>query len=170
LQELFGTEEQKEIIKMYSQLRITNKRDEDQENKIPDYTITLNELKSTIYSNLMYTLTDEILELIFYALRIPLKQDTEIDFLLFVKIYYLIYNKINAVEKEEEQEEGNMVNEMFTGKDEEKKVEQEEINNNESQEQEQEENSKGEQLEEMESQGESNIPTEQKKEEQLEES
>lgn len=37
-------------------------------------------------------------------MKIPLKKDTQIDFLLFFKIYYLIFTKINV--KEEEMEEG----------------------------------------------------------------
>ena len=45
LQELFKNEEQKEIIKMYSQVRTTKKKDDENENKIPDFTITLDQLK-----------------------------------------------------------------------------------------------------------------------------
>lgn len=104
LQELFKNEDQKEIIKMYSELRTTKKKDDEAENKIPDFTIPLSDLKKTIYNYLQFTLTDDILEIIFYALKIPLKKDTQIDFLLFFKIYYLIFTKINV--KEEEMEEG----------------------------------------------------------------
>ena len=104
LQELFKNEEQKEIIKMYSQLRTTKKKDEDDENKIPDFTITLDQLKKTIANNLNFDLSNEILEIIFYALKIPFVEDTKIDFLLFFKIYYLIFTKINAIEEEGEEE------------------------------------------------------------------
>ena len=83
LQELFKNEEQKEIIKMYSQLRTTKKKDDDNENKIPDFTITLDQLKKTIANNLSFDLNNEILEIIFYALKIPFVEDTKIDFLLF---------------------------------------------------------------------------------------
>ena len=104
LQELFKNEEQKEIIKMYSQLRTTKKKDDDNENKIPDFTISLDQLKKTIANNLNFDLSNEILEIIFYALKIPFVEDTKIDFLLFFKIYYLIYTKIYAVEEEGEGE------------------------------------------------------------------
>ena len=104
LQELFKNEEQKEIIKMYSQLRTSKKKDDDNENKIPDFTITLDQLKKTIKANLDFDLSNDILEIIFYALKIPFVEDTKIDFLLFFKIYYLIYTKVSP--KEEEEYEG----------------------------------------------------------------
>jgi hypothetical protein len=122
LQEIFGNEEQKQIIKMYSQLKETSYRDEEMENKIPDYTISIGELQTIIYNNLSFNLTNEILEVIFYALGLPLLNDSRCDFLLFCKIYYLILNKINGNElsdnysqfegekkenyKKEEEEEG----------------------------------------------------------------
>ena len=106
LQELFKNEEQKEIIKMYSQLRTTKKKDDEDENKIPDFTITLDQLKKTIANNLNFDLSNEILEIIFYALKIPFVEDTKIDFLLFFKIYYLIFTKIYANEQEGEEGEG----------------------------------------------------------------
>ena len=105
LQELFKNEEQKEIIKMYSQLRTTKKKDEDDENKIPDFTITLDQLKKTIKSNLDFDLSNDILETIFYALKIPFVEETKVDFLLFFKIYYLIYTKVSPKEEEEEKEQ-----------------------------------------------------------------
>ena len=111
LQELFKNEEQKEIIKMYSQLRTVKKKDEENENKIPDFTITLDQLKKTIKANLDFDLSNDILETIFYALKIPFVEDTQIDFLLFFKIYYLIYVKVTPKvilyedEKKENQEE-----------------------------------------------------------------
>ena len=104
LQELFKNEEQKEIIKMYSQLRTTKKKDDDNENKIPDFTITLDQLKKTIGNNLNFDLSNDTLEIIFYALKIPFVEDTKVDFLLFFKIYYLIYTKIYAGEEEGEGE------------------------------------------------------------------
>ena len=106
LQELFKNEEQKEIIKMYSQLRTTKKKEEEDENKIPDFTITLDQLKQTIKSNLDFDLSNDILEIIFYALKIPFVEETKVDFLLFFKIYYLIYTKVytKGEEYEEEQE------------------------------------------------------------------
>ena len=51
-----------------------------------------------------FDLSNEILEIIFYALKIPFVEDTKIDFLLFFKIYYLIFTKIYAVEEEGEAE------------------------------------------------------------------
>jgi hypothetical protein len=105
LQELFKNEEQKEIIKMYSQLRTTKKKDEDEENKIPDFTITLDQLKKTIKSNLDFDLSNDILETIFYALKIPFVEETKVDFLLFFKIYYLIYTKVSPKEEEDEKEQ-----------------------------------------------------------------
>lgn len=109
LQELFSSDEQKEIIRMYSQLKSTSVRDEELENKIPDYTISITELKAIIYNNLSYDITGETLELIFYALGLPLYQDTKVDFLLFVKIYYLIAQKVqmDSEENEEAEIEGN---------------------------------------------------------------
>ena len=100
LQELFKNEDQKEIIQMYSQLRTTKKKDDDNDNKIPDFTITLDQLKQTIKSNLDFDLSNDILEVIFYALKIPFVEDTKVDFLLFFKIYYLIYNKVSPKEDE----------------------------------------------------------------------
>ena len=115
LQELFKNEEQKEIIKMYSQLRTTKKKDDEDENKIPDFTITLDQLKKTIKANLEFDLSNDILETIFYALKIPFTEETKVDFLLFFKIYYLIYTKVCSKEEyegeemqgEERYEEGN---------------------------------------------------------------
>jgi len=115
LQELFKNEEQKEIIKMYSQLRTTKKKDDEDENKIPDFTITLDQLKKTIKANLEFDLSNDILETIFYALKIPFTEETKVDFLLFFKIYYLIYTKVCSKEEyegeemqgEEQYEEGN---------------------------------------------------------------
>ena len=115
LQELFKNEDQKEIIKMYSQLRTTKKKDDEDENKIPDFTITLDQLKKTIKSNLDFDLSNDILETIFYALKIPFTEETKVDFLLFFKIYYLIYTKVCTKEEyegeemqgEEQYEEGN---------------------------------------------------------------
>ena len=128
LQELFKNEEQKEIIKMYSQLRTTKKKDDEDENKIPDFTITLDQLKKTIYANLNYDLNNEILEIIFYALKIPFVEDTKIDFLLFFKIYYLIYTKIysNEQEGEEGEEEKQIQDEghAFEGNNEENEQEE----------------------------------------------
>ena len=98
LQEIFGNEEQKQIIKMYSQLKETSYREEEMENKIPDYTISIGELQTIIYNNLSFNLTNEILEVIFYALGLPLLNDSRCDFLLFCKIFYLISNKINGNE------------------------------------------------------------------------
>ena len=102
LQELFSSEEQKKIIKMYAQLRQSTNRnnDDENENQIPNYTISIKELKGIIRDNAAYDLTDEVLELIFYALGMTLYQDTQVDFLLFVKIYYLI------VQKEQGDEDG----------------------------------------------------------------
>ena len=105
LQELFKNEEQKELIRMYSELRTTKKKDDDNENKIPDFTITLDQLKKTIKNNLEFDLGNDILEVIFYALKIPFVEDTKIDFLLFFKIYYLIYTKIYSKEQEIQNEE-----------------------------------------------------------------
>ena len=105
LQELFKNEEQKEIIKMYSQLRTTKKKDDEDENKIPDFTITLDQLKKTIKSNLDFDLSNDILEIIFYALKIPFVEDTKVDFLLFFKIYYLIYTKVYPQEEYEGEQE-----------------------------------------------------------------
>ena len=115
LQELFKNEEQKEIIKMYSQLRTTKKKDDEDENKIPDFTITLDQLKKTIKANLEFDLSNDILETIFYALKIPFTEETKVDFLLFFKIYYLIYTKVCSKEEyegeemqgEEQYDEGN---------------------------------------------------------------
>jgi hypothetical protein len=116
LQELFKNEDQKEIIKMYSQLRTTKKKDDEDENKIPDFTIPLDQLKKTIKSNLDFDLSNDILETIFYALKIPFTEETKVDFLLFFKIYYLIYTKVCPKEEyegeqemqgEEQYEEGN---------------------------------------------------------------
>jgi len=104
LQELFKNEEQKEIIKMYSQLRTTKKKDDEDENKIPDFTITLDQLKKTIKSNLEFDLSNDILETIFYALKIPFTEETKVDFLLFFKIYYLIYTKVCSKEEYEGEE------------------------------------------------------------------
>ena len=85
---------------MYSQLRTTKKKDDDNDNKIPDFTITLDQLKKTINSNLNFDLSNDILEVIFYALKIPFVEDTKVDFLLFFKIYYLIYTKVFPKEEE----------------------------------------------------------------------
>ena len=123
LQELFKNEEQKEIIKMYSQLRTTKKKDDDDENKIPDFTITLDQLKKTILNNLNFDLSNEILEIIFYALKIPFVEDTKIDFLLFFKIYYLIYTKINAIDEGAE-EENQEEEQAYEGNEEENEQEQ----------------------------------------------
>jgi hypothetical protein len=125
LQELFKNEEQKEIIKMYSQLRTTKKKDDDDENKIPDFTITLDQLKKTIANNLNFDLSNEILEIIFYALKIPFLEDTKIDFLLFFKIYYLIFTKINTADEEaEEEKEQREYEHAIEGNEEENEQEQ----------------------------------------------
>lgn len=83
-----------EMIKMYSELRTTAKKDDENENKIPDHLITRDNLKDIVQINLNYVISKETLELIFYALELPLYDDTKIDFLLFVKIYFLIQQKI----------------------------------------------------------------------------
>ena len=111
LQDLFNAEEQKEIIAMYSALRVKSIRDEDDENKIPDYTISIEDLRTIIYNNLMFKLNDEILELMFYAFGIPLKKETKVDFLLFVKIYYLIYVKLNEAANEDMNSNENLLEE-----------------------------------------------------------
>ncbi len=129
LQELFKNEEQKEIIKMYSQLRTTKKKDEDDENKIPDFTITLDQLKKTIKSNLDFDLSNDILETIFYALKIPFVEETKVDFLLFFKIYYLIYTKVSPKEEEEEKEQIIQGEEQYEGENEMPNEEQSDENN-----------------------------------------
>ena len=129
LQELFKNEEQKEIIKMYSQLRTTKKKDEDDENKIPDFTITLDQLKKTIKSNLDFDLSNDILETIFYALKIPFVEETKVDFLLFFKIYYLIYTKVSPKEEEEEKEQIIQGEEQYEGENEIPNEEQSDENN-----------------------------------------
>ena len=125
LQELFKNEEQKEIIKMYSQLRKTKKKDEDEDNKIPDFTITIEQLKEAIANNLNFNLTNETLEVIFYALKIPFLEDTKVDFLLFFKIYYLIYTKIYS--NNEEGEEKNQEEEKEEQEEEKKDQEEEKV-------------------------------------------
>ena len=93
------------------------------------------------YSNgycFVYDLTDEVLELIFYALGMTLYQDTQVDFLLFVKIYYLIVQK-----EQGDEEEGEDVKEG-----------QEELNEVEGDEEEGMENEMGEHGEEMEEEAE----------------
>ena len=105
LQELFKNEEQKQLIRIYSELRTTKKKDDENENKIPDFTISLDQLKKTIKNNLEFDLSNDILEIIFYALKIPFVEDTKIDFLLFFKIYYLIDTKIHTKEEEVENDE-----------------------------------------------------------------
>ena len=144
LQELFSNEEQKEIIKMYSQLRTTKKKDDDNENKIPDFTITLDQLKQAIKSNLDFDLSNDILEVIFYALKIPFVEDTKVDFLLFFKIYYLIYNKVCPKEDEMEPEKEIPGEEQMEEQGEEQGEEQYEGENEEMNEQ---DNMEGEQEE-----------------------
>ena len=61
-------------------------------------------MKKTIGNNLNFDLSNDTLEIIFYALKIPFVEDTKVDFLLFFKIYYLIYTKIYAGEEEGEGE------------------------------------------------------------------
>ena len=137
LQELFPPDDQREIIKMYSQLRTTKIRDDENEMKIPDFTISIPELKSIIYSNLSFELDNDTLEMIFYALGLSLVDDTKVDFLLFVKIYYLIFQKING-----EPEEENLSEQMFDNKNEKKEGQEEDENqkDNEGEENENEEN------------------------------
>ena len=129
LQELFKNEDQKEIIKMYSQLRTTKKKDDEDENKIPDFTITLDQLKKTIKSNLDFDLSNDILETIFYALKIPFTEETKVDFLLFFKIYYLIYTKVcpkEEYEGEHEMQGGEQYEEGNEEMAEQKNIEQQE--------------------------------------------
>ena len=134
LQELFKNEDQKEIIKMYSQLRTTKKKDDDNENKIPDFTISIDQLRKTINDNLNFDLSKDILEIIFYALKIPFVDDTKVDFLLFFKIYYLIYTKISATEEEGEEGQEQQEEKGFEGEGENEEEQMMESNGNEGQE------------------------------------
>ena len=129
---------------MYSQLKTKKKKDDDNENKIPDFTITLDQLKQTIKSNLDFDLSNDILEVIFYALKIPFVEDTKVDFLLFFKIYYLIYNKVCPKEDEMEPEKEIPGEEQMEEQGEEQGEEQYEGENEEMNEQ---DNMEGEQEE-----------------------
>ena len=85
----------------------------------------MDQLKKTIANNLNFDLSNEILEIIFYALKIPFLEDTKIDFLLFFKIYYLIFTKINTADEEaEEEKEQREYEHAIEGNEEENEQEQ----------------------------------------------
>ena len=113
--------------------------------KIPDFTISIPELKSIIYSNLSFELDNDTLEMIFYALGLSLVDDTKVDFLLFVKIYYLIFQKING-----EPEEENLSEQMFEKNEKKKGEDDGKDNENEEQNDEGNEEDEGNNLEEIE--------------------
>ncbi|MCQ2818890.1 MAG: hypothetical protein MJ252_16615 [archaeon] len=109
IEDLYDGKSLIEMTKMYSELKQGVKKEEDGENKIPDFEITRDDLREIINLNLSYVLTKETLELIFYALELPLFEETKIDFLLFVKIYFLIQQKLQNEQMDKEEEE--MLNE-----------------------------------------------------------
>jgi hypothetical protein len=69
-------------------------------NKEDNSTITIKDFKKISHENLNVNLNDETLELIFFVFGIPMNEDTELDFLLFARLFYLILNKKSNVENE----------------------------------------------------------------------
>jgi len=107
--ELFDPDFQADLTKIFTQrnYQITeeDKTDENQ-NKTPDNVLTVKEFKNICLDKLGQEISDETLELIFYVFGIPLNSETKIDFLLFCRLFHLVYTKNH----EENEEENDFIN------------------------------------------------------------
>lgn len=107
--ELFPVESHPDLIKLF---KINNLKslvadeEKENENKIPDNYLSLNEFKKIYLDNLGAKYEDQTLELIFYVFGIPfVEEEMKIDFLMFTRLLYLGYCKINGNKLEDSQKE-----------------------------------------------------------------
>lgn len=104
--ELFPQEFHEDLIKIFTQRRyqVTAEEDKERENKIPDNILSIKEFKIICIEKLGQEIDDETLELIFYVFEIPLNEEIKIDFLLFSRLFYLVYVKKMGEESPLEQD------------------------------------------------------------------
>lgn len=93
--ELFPPEFHSELIKIFSQKRYQTSEEDDKENenKLPLNLIEIKEFRSICLDKLGQEINDETLEMIFYVFGIQMNEETKIDFMLFARLFYLIYAK-----------------------------------------------------------------------------
>jgi hypothetical protein len=93
--ELFPQDFQSDLIQIFLQKKYGVKSDEDKESesKMPESVISLEDFISICLEKLGQEIKEETIELIFYIFEIPLNEELKIDFILFSRLFYLIYIK-----------------------------------------------------------------------------
>jgi len=112
--ELFPVDSHTEMIKLFkgnSPKIILPEEEKENENKIPDNIINLAEFKSIANESFQIDLDDRTLELIFYVFGISSDvQELKIDFLLFSRLLYLGFIKMNTKVKERSDDVREIIN------------------------------------------------------------
>lgn len=104
LTELFGPEFQSDLIQMFSNKHYQLGEDEDENilNKSPDNHISIEEFQNICFEKLhqeidsksfLFNILVETLEIIFRVFDLNYSNDYQIDFLLFARLFYLVYIK-----------------------------------------------------------------------------
>jgi hypothetical protein len=100
LQELFPNELHQDLASIFNE-KARKPEDEKEKKQAINY-ISINEFKEVCLEKLGQNVRDETLELIFYIYAINPSQEIKIDFLLFCRLFFLIYYKRLEEEKNED--------------------------------------------------------------------
>ena len=99
LQELFPYDIHQDLAAIFNE---KSRKLEEEDKKQNDNYITPDEFKEICVEKLGQIINDETLELIFYVFEIPLAENVKVDFLLFCRLFFLIYSRKFEEEKSEE--------------------------------------------------------------------
>lgn len=93
--ELFPPEFHADLIKIFSQRKyqLNDEEEKENENKLPQNLIDIKEFRSICLEKLGQEINDETLEIIFYVFGLQFCEEAKIDFMLFARLFYLIYAK-----------------------------------------------------------------------------
>jgi len=98
--ELFPIESHIDLIKIFkinSPKNLQHEEEKENEHKIPDNFLSSKEFRKIAAEYLSIVFDDQTLELIFYVFGIPYnEEELKIDFLMFTRLLYLGYSKING--------------------------------------------------------------------------
>jgi hypothetical protein len=97
--ELFPIESHADLIKVFkinSPKKLQSEEEKENENKIPDNILFLDEFRKIAAENFKIVFDDQTLELIFYVFGITNEEELKIDFLMFTRLLYLGYCKMRG--------------------------------------------------------------------------
>lgn len=95
ISELFPPEIHQELVLTFTQKKylVNDDGENSPENKIPDNLISIKDFKTICLDKLNVTVQDEQLEMMLFLFEKPFNDEIKIDFLLFVRLFYLIHVK-----------------------------------------------------------------------------